>query len=433
MNIATPPAIVLSPQQEAAAVAAKEWFHDPDRNSEPFVLSGFAGTGKSFTTKIIVDRLGANPWYGAYTGKAALVQHTYNNVDASTIHSKIYKLVRTPDDVFQKLYEHRDTATTNAERKEIQNEIDHLLRPRFEFNQDAFKEDSEDLIVLDECSMVDAEMLADLKSYGIPILALGDPGQLPPVKGEGALFAGIPNACLTEVRRQALDNPIIAGSMAVRNLARLPMTDPETWKDNALSVIPKAYLSHYNGMWNEMCEAHDVIICWKNSSRMNVNRDRRKQLGLGAQSYQFPTVGDRLIFTKNDRKEGIFNGLFCEVRKVGELFDTTIELTVAYETDPDTEHTYKFLRAPFEYYDEGKAAFDRLKTWDYRGVQQADFGYCLTCHKAQGSQWPRVLIVEENVFNWPGRNGKPGYEERGRWLYTAITRAAEKCTIIMGK
>ena len=75
----------------------------------------------------------------------------------------------------------------------------------------------------------------------------------------------------------------------------------------------------------------------------------------------------------------------------------------------------------------GRTVLDNM----FRGRQRAAFGYALTCHKAQGSQWSRVLVFEEDCFNW---GSKPGARDlRAQWLYTAITRAVDKVTIIGGK
>ena len=69
--------------------------------------------------------------------------------------------------------------------------------------------------------MVDEELGRDLLSFGKPVLVLGDPAQLPPVKGGGFFTEAEPDIMLTEVHRQAADNPIIRMSMVVREGGRL--------------------------------------------------------------------------------------------------------------------------------------------------------------------------------------------------------------------
>lgn len=425
--------ITLSPEQEDAAQKCQEFIDNfsyeraqENKRKGYFVLEGYAGTGKSFAVNEIIRRTGLKPAYMAYTGKAALVLNKYHNLDATTIHSKIYKLRQVSDTVFKELYAKREEAKTEDEALEITKEIKELMEPKFELNEEAFDEDNVKLIVLDECSMVDDEILDDLLSFGLPIIALGDPGQLPPVKGTGSLFKGLPDARLTEIRRQSLDSPIIQWSMWARERRPLPMTHLEDWREDLVAKVPKGMVRGKE--LHEMFETHDVCICWKNITRQNMNSWRRKMLGFHEQDPVFPVKGETLIITKNDKVAGIFNGQFAEVIEVGELFDVYIELEVLPE-EAKNPVKLKVLRACFEQY-QNPDAFEGLRPWDYKDRHQVDFGYCLTCHKAQGSQWDNVLILEENVLNWH----KPGVQEgRAQWLYTAITRAAKKVTMIAGK
>lgn len=425
------PAITLSDEQIQAMEKALVWLKDFDLNKTKrpyFVIEGFAGTGKSFTISKIIEESGRKPAFMAYTGKAALVLNKYSDVGATTIHSRIYRVNKVPDDVFKALYADRDGAKSEAEAKEVQKQIDELMRPKFELNPEAFDEGNVSVIVLDECSMVDDVILQDLISYGIPIIALGDPGQLPPVKGEGALFKGIADARLVEIRRQALDNPIIAWSMQARKGQQLRMNYPDEW-DTLLAA--KVSLGSVGvSVRADMFKHHDITICWKNETRRKINRWARKVLGINTTNSLYPVPGDTINFSKNDKEMNIFNGMFAEVIKVGELMDKYLEVEVMLETQkPDTPPTkLKLLRACFEEY-VNPDAMKQLSPWDFRGNQQADFGYAITCHRAQGSQWDSVLIFEENVFNW----NKPGIPElRAQWLYTAITRAAKKVTILSG-
>src|SRR5205823_994557 len=129
--------------------------------------------------------------FAAFTGKAALVMRSKGCIGASTIHSLIYRA--------------RDSGEET---------------PNFELWDDAPASRAK-LIVIDECSMVDAELGQDLMSFGIPVLVLGDPAQLPPIQGGGYFTAGEPDAMLTEVHRQAQDDPIVRLSMEVRAGNRL--------------------------------------------------------------------------------------------------------------------------------------------------------------------------------------------------------------------
>lgn len=421
--------VALTPQQEQAAQAAESWLKQFKAGTAArpyFVLEGFAGTGKSFSLREIISRLELEPAYMAYTGKAALVLRKYSGVDATTIHSQLYKPRIVGEEVFRELIKRRDEAD-DAEKKLIQAEINELQKPKFVLNEQAFED--VDALVLDECSMVDDTILADLISFRKPIFALGDPGQLPPVRGEGALFSGPADARLTEVLRQAQDSPILSWSMKVRQMQQLPATDPDSWATDAASKV--FYSTLDPGTFNKMLLSHDAVICWKHVTRRRLNTHIRKLKGFYQQSITFPVVGDTLIITKNDNELGIFNGMFCEVVEEPKLFEGYLEVMVRKETDAPGDNPTKLtlLNANFEEYHDEKA-WEKTQPWNHKGKQRADFGYALTCHKAQGSQWDSVLVIEENVLNW----FKPGIqEERARWLYTAVTRAAKKLTMIYGR
>lgn len=418
------PSTILSEDQEQAAQKFLTWLEQfPNTRKKFFVLAGYAGTGKTFVVKELVKRTGLKAQYMAYTGKAALVLNKYSKVNATTIHSAIYKLRVVSDTVFEKMFQDLEKATGDA-KKDIQRQIEELQKPVFDLNDEALE--GVELIVLDECSMVDTDILNDLLSFEIPIIALGDPGQLPPVNGVGALFQSAPDAQLTEIRRQALESPIIQWSMWARMKRTLPTTDPTEWATTPVCKIPKGMIAPAEFL--KMMADHDITICWKNATRMQLNNMRRKALGFQHLNPVYPVIGDKLIITKNDKETGLFNGQFVTVKDFGREFDNYIETIVEVEGQEDKAPIKLNLhRVTFEEYHDADAK-KKYRPWDFRGTHMADFGYAITCHKAQGSQWDKVLVLEENVFNWPDK-----YAERAQWLYTAITRTVEKLTIIAGK
>ena len=160
-----------------------------------FRLFGYAGTGKTTLARHLAEHVDGETAFGAFTGKAALVLRSKGCKDARTIHSMIYR----PKDV------------------ETEEPSFVLTRTR--------PAAAASLIVIDECSMVDEELGRDLLSFGKKVLVLGDPAQLPPVKGGGYFTEAEPDVMLTEVHRQAADNPIIRLSMDVREGRRLARGD----------------------------------------------------------------------------------------------------------------------------------------------------------------------------------------------------------------
>src|SRR5687767_8784707 len=179
----------FTPHQDSALKAVADWLKaKPGRGGTPpvFRLFGYAGTGKTTLARHIAEGVEGEVKYAAFTGKAALVMRNKGCDDASTIHSLIYRARETRDE-----------------------------QPTFELWDDA-PASKASLIVIDECSMVDAELGRDLLSFGCPLLVLGDPAQLPPIQGAGFFTNAEPDAMLTEVHRQAVDDPIIRLSMDIR-------------------------------------------------------------------------------------------------------------------------------------------------------------------------------------------------------------------------
>src|SRR5215207_5525113 len=178
-----------SPQQDEALVAVAAWL----KRGEPqlFRLFGYAGTGKTTLAKHIAEGVEGEVAFGAFTGKAASVLRAKGCSEASTIHSMIYR-------------------TRESEEG----------GPHFVINR-AGPASQADLIIIDECSMVDEELGRDLLSFKKPVLVLGDPAQLPPVKGGGFFTEAEPDVMLTEVHRQAADDPIVRMAMTIREGGRL--------------------------------------------------------------------------------------------------------------------------------------------------------------------------------------------------------------------
>ena len=184
----------FTPHQDAALNAVASWLKDgPGERGTPqlFRLFGYAGTGKTTLARHLAAHIDGEVRYAAFTGKAALVMRRKGCAAASTIHSLIYRARESGEET-----------------------------PTFELWDDAPASKAK-LIVIDECSMVDAELGRDLMSFGVPVLVLGDPAQLPPIQGGGFFTEAEPDAMLTEVHRQAQDDPIVRLSMQVREGQRL--------------------------------------------------------------------------------------------------------------------------------------------------------------------------------------------------------------------
>lgn len=361
--------MVWSPQQEQALKKVKQWLRDPNRK-QVFRLFGFAGTGKTTLARALTDDVNGKVVFGAFTGKAALVLSSKGCTGASTIHSMIYKLVRDED--------------TGIEYFKLNNKGPAARA---------------DLIVIDEVSMVDEKVGRDLLSLERPVLVLGDPAQLPPVKGTGFFTEAEPDVMLTEIHRQAKESPIIHMATKVRQGGRL----------NCGEYAGCRVMRNFED--TDLAEA-DQVICGLNRTRQAGNDHLRRLLGITA---PHPVEGDRLICLKNDRNKGILNGGGFAVRTVIDVstdWNLVVQSTDGIGTQPIeiTTHPAFFRGSQSELSERVQMQYD-----------QFDYGYYITCHKAQGSQWGNPLVLNESyVFR----------DQSWRWLYTAITRAAERITII---
>jgi exodeoxyribonuclease V len=260
------------------------------------------------------------------------------------------------------------------------------------------------LVIIDECSMVDEQLGRDLMSFGTPILVLGDPGQLPPISGGGFFTDQEPDFLLTEIHRQARDNPIIRLALDVREGRELMRGDYGT-----AQVIGKEDVTQ------ELVLKADQVLVGTNRTRRRYNMRLRELKGFTA---IFPQAGDKLVCLRNDPAKGLLNGSLWKVMTSSrETVKPGINLLVSpEEDDPDRGVAkIKLLKAAFEDPD-ADIPWNQKKRFD-----DFDYGYALTVHKAQGSQWSDVVLFDES---WAFK------ETRQRWLYTAITRAAERLTVV---
>ncbi len=415
---------IWSPQQDAALVAVARWLADPEA-PQVFRLFGFAGTGKTTLARHFGQGVDGIVMYMAFTGKAAYVLRQKGCPDASTIHSAIYnskELSRAKlRDLERSLVELRSELNTefgnvpceSTDEEQVENhprvmdlvskvkrEREALSRPMFTLDTESVVKDAR-LVIIDEVSMVDGRMGEDLESFGTKILVLGDPAQLPPVYGAGFFTEGCtPDVMLTDIHRQAEGNPIIAMATKVRNQEELSIGN---YGDSCVSE--KVHINETHA------QAADQILVGRNKTRHASNRRMRALYG---RTDDLPVAEDKLVCLRNNHDRGLLNGAIWFVNDVGLIEDERVFMTLRPEdgdTPLDVEaHTQYFLG-------QGEA----LPWWERKGAEEFDYGYALTVHKAQGSQWDNVLLFDESYcFR----------ADKWRWLYTGITRAAERVIVV---
>ncbi|MFA6250861.1 MAG: AAA family ATPase [Candidatus Shapirobacteria bacterium] len=383
----------LSKDQKRVLGDLKTWWGGTNR-AKFITLGGYAGTGKTTLIGYLRKELGRKNKnlkvaFCSFTGKATRVlknklgeaEAMGRNDTISTIHGLIYSPIEN-------------------DKKEI---VGWERREGVEA----------DLIIVDEASMVDEGIWTDLKSYGIPILAVGDHGQLPPINGNFNLMKD-PILKLEEIHRQARENPIIKLSIVARERGVIPAID----FGKGVRKIKRELSDSQEIIQDELKKytTDKLILCGYNNTRVKLNKFIREALGFESQK---PEKGDRVICLRNNHTADIFNGMLGTIAKIKSKnenwYDTEIEMD-------DERSPYQGLIATEQFNNLTGLNFTNQR-WKIMEGDLFDFGYALTVHKAQGSQAKKVVLFEE-------RFGRDNEEMWRRWLYTAVTRAEKELLII---
>ena len=405
-----------SREQEGALRAVQQWFRSGGH--EPFYLAGYAGTGKTTLARHFASSVGGEVKFGAFTGKAASVLRKKGCPGATTIHSLIYKPVGNSngkkiselESLIENMValpeEQQDQALLRSWGQELQ-ALKAKSSAMFEVNEEAEITEA-DLVILDECSMLDDKVAADLLAFNKPVLVLGDPFQLPPIGESAGYFTnsikypeGSPDILLTEIHRQAAGSPIIQLATKIRNgeyIATGDYGDVVVTTEPMLDRLPTL--------------GYEQIICGTNRMRNDMNARVRTHL----QYRDFhPQPQERLVCLRNDSKAGVLNG---EVYTVVSSRDYKREQQT-YQVDVVDPIGRKMSVTAWDEALKG----DTLKSIPFKKRMwhmEFAYGYAITCHKAQGSQYQSVAVVDESrMFR----------EHSARWLYTAVTRAQKKLLI----
>lgn len=323
-------------------------------------IGGFAGTGKSTIVKHITETL--DDWaVCAYTGKAANILRKKGIEDASTIHSLIY--VPKVDGSGNIVLDKNGTPIF-------------ILNPNLDCAG----------IIIDEASMVNQEIYEDLLSFSIPLIFVGDHGQLPPIGTDINLMAK-PDFTLETIHRNA--GEIAHFAEFIRKGYRPAAYAPRS-KGAVTFMSKNTAEKHYQEV--------DQIICGFNQTRVEINRHVRTAKG---KTNDWPTVGEKVMCLRNDKTHGVFNGMQGTV----DLLYTNPKNKMSFRSN---DKNYEVLFDPTQFNKE-KYSF----SGDRNDPIPFDFCEAITCHKAQGDEWENVMVIEQKCSLWDFR----------RWAYTAASRA----------
>jgi exodeoxyribonuclease V len=401
-----------SPQQAQALDRTATWLKERDR--QIFYLAGFAGTGKTTLAQHLASGVSGNVLFMAFTGKAASVLRKRGCPQATTIHRSIYHIPEVDKRLLADLANQLVKAREDKDEEMITQIRDAIVKERskrdlrFAVNPDSVVRDAA-LVVLDECSMVASDLAADLLSFGVPVLVLGDPGQLPPVKGAGYFTNRKPDITLTEIHRQAKDNPIIQMATTIREGGTVAPGEYGESRKMARNEVDTRFLAE-----------SDQVLTGTNKLRRALNLRIRKQLGFTA---PYPQEGEKLVCLKNNHNIGLLNGVICRADTDAILDEEDEALALDISCDGVKLPALAVDPEPFQAYQPGyeDQLTDSRLLGNGNGGEQFDWGYAMTVHKSQGSQWPHITLVDDRFGHWDPKM-------RRQWLYTAVTRAQEKVT-----
>ena len=377
------------------------------KNKEKYtVIAGYAGAGKSTLVRFIIEELKTygvketDVCFACFTGKAAQVLLKKGNKNVITLHKLLYKSIPKESGGFVR-----------------------IPNPSIPYK----------IVVVDEVSMAPKTLMDLLFKHDVYVICLGDPFQLPPVdKKEDNHLLDAPHIFLDEIMRQAQESEIIQLSMAIRENRPI-----EVFQGKEVQILNKEELNTGMLTWA------DQILVATNATRVSINTQMRKLLNFGEQ----PQDGDKIICLRNywdcfsDNEEPLVNGTigilkdsFLTKRYLPSIVKSTdglshIDLIVG-DFISDSGMYFHSLEMDKKMIDTGEFSLDWKTVYQLnrnprtRDIPPLEFtyGYAITCHKAQGSEWDKVLVIEEKFpFD---------KIEHARWLYTAVTRSSEKLVLV---
>lgn len=419
----------LSPDQRQVYESLLDWTRST--RGDLLSLGGFAGTGKSTLLGLFAAETDLKVAYICFTGRASSVlgrklhatgvetTSRSQTDDERKLEGRWGYLFCSP---FDPESEHPFCGTIH--RLIYRPIIDDVKEELLGWEKRDELDRGYDLIVIDEASMVPESIVEDIRRHGVRVLAVGDHGQLPPVMGNGSLMVS-PHLRLEKIHRQAEGNPIIQLSRVLREEGRLDrsLADGHRVRFGSVNNLRRSVL--VDTLTQNRLDT--AILCWRNATRVRINRTAREYLGFAG---KLPQAGEPLIALRN--YPPIYNGmrglLIEEATQpyADEWWLVHTKIEFPDEGLPATEHDVcreQFHRSEtFKSVDELKAAGVGVHSMSAAG-RLFDFGYAMTIHKSQGSQFKHAVVVVDWKQNYSNENTR-------RLAYTAVTRAAERLTVL---
>lgn len=443
-------------EQESLIPKLAEFLEDRQQKKPVFLLTGYAGTGKTTCLQMLARtarRLRYKVKMLAPTGRAAKIISIYSRQQAGTLHRQIYQQVQHPYSGHIE-FRRRHNSTARC------------------------------LYIVDEASMIgqaeseqQPDLLSDLLQYvfeqaGNKLVLVGDPAQLPPV-GQVISPALHPEVLqyvygldvrhhqLKSVTRQQQESGILQAASSLRlqltEAASPPLRFQTRGFQDLFRIKEEQLLKGLDYAYKQFGLASSLLICASNQDAARYNRLIREQI---LDRKEIIEEKDLLLIARNNylalpgRRKGSFlaNGEFVEVLEVLgaetvesfrflrlrlclpdypklAAFESLVMLENLHSHEPSISphrmrELYELVAGQYTQLGSRARQLKAIRKDPYLNALQIKFAYALTCHKAQGGQWP-VVFVHPGFWQEPGRN-----PENTRWFYTAFTRAVRELYLV---
>lgn len=426
-------------------------------NDVIFLMSGYAGTGKTSVISSVVktlDLLRMKSVLLAPTGRAAKVLASYTGHQAYTIHKKIYRQKSSKDGM--------GSFSLNK----------NLSRDTFFIVDEAsmVSNSSSDLSMFGSGRLLDDLLEFVYSGIDCKLILVGDTAQLPPVGSVlspaldpsilGGYGFGLVSCELRQVVRQSESSGVLMNATRLRHqvaendLVR-PSIDCSNFKD-IIRLPGEELIDELSTAYGTVGLEGTIIVVNSNKQANRYNQGIRNRIFFREEEI---STGDMVMVVKNNYNilneddEGagfIANGDIAEVRRIRKYeerygfhfadmvlyfsdykleVETKVMLDILHLDTPalpndKSKELFQNVLADYLHLRTRKKQYDAVKEDPHFNALQIKFAYAVTCHKAQGGQWERVFI-DQGMFNKAEVN-----MEYLRWFYTALTRSTDRVYLV---
>lgn len=372
----------LNQGQEYIVNKAIDWYYNG--TDQVFSYDGLPGTGKSVVLNEIVNRLGLNPLTEiaamSFIGSASIVMRMKGLINAKTAHSWIFNIIpeKLKDDNGNVVMDNLMNCPILIPKFIPVDHLDHNIK----------------LIIIDEAYSMPAKLRPVIEKFGIKIIACGDQNQLPPVNDSPAFLTDNKVYHLTECMRQIGRDDI--NFIANRVNQNLPLLNG--YYGNSL-VINSEDLTDNMLLWA------DTVICGKNITRDKINNRIRRAKGYLT---DLPQYGEKVVCRNNNWLEAVTMDNGYEINLCNGLIGTVVNspdistfdgklFSMDFRPNLIPQVIFKNSRCNYKHMISDYETRTKIRNMKWELGNKFEYAYCITAHIAQGSQFHKVVYIEEPV------------------------------------